>query len=50
MFSTITVMVLGLLSWIVGGVILVQVIRYGLKPTNERLDALIRAVESRSAR
>ena len=49
MFSTIGVMVFGFVSWIVGGVMLVFVIRYGLKPTNERIDALIRAVEARNA-
>jgi hypothetical protein len=48
MYSTIGVMVFGFLSWIVGAVLLVLVIRQGLKPTNERIDALIRAMESRN--
>ncbi|MBI2407756.1 MAG: hypothetical protein HYV19_05615 [Gemmatimonadetes bacterium] len=39
--------ILWLLSWIVAALVIVSIIRFALRPTNERLDRLIRQLEQR---
>ena len=39
--------ILWLLSWIVAACVVVAIIRFALRPTNERLDRLIRHLEQR---